>query len=394
MNRAPIIMLVAGEPSGDLIAADLVRAMRADPRLQAGDFAPRFFGVGGPRLAAEGVDLAFDLTRHAVVGLVEVVRKLASFRRLLHQLVDLACLRRPDVVVCVDFGGFNLRFAEALRRRLEREHGVFQNWRPRLVQYVSPQVWASRPGRAVGMAHNLDLLLCILPFEPAWYALRAPRLRVEFVGHPILDRHDLPDTTPGIARTAVGPTEVLLLPGSRVGELRRHLPVMIDAARQIAAQRPITFPVVLPDERLLALARSLGLDSLPGAAPQVGGLTQALARATLAIASTGTVTLECALFGVPTVALYKTSAVTYAIARRLATVPYLAMPNLLANEPVFPEFIQGAATGANLARAALELLGDPVRAATVRGQLAKIVAQLGGPGASRRAASAIAGLLL
>lgn len=383
------VMLLAGEPSGDLIAGELVTALRADPTFQALAFAPRFFGAGGPNLAAAGAELACDMAQHAVVGLVEVVRKLASFRRLLHQLVDLACRRQPEVIVCVDFGGFNLRFARALRRRLAGGPSEFHNWRPRLVQYVSPQVWASRPGRAYSMAENLDLLLCILPFEKAWYARRVPNLRVEFVGHPLLDRH-----RETVARPPSGPAPtVALLPGSRVSELKRHLPVMLEAARRIAVRQSARFRLVVPDERLLALARQLGADAVPGVQTQLGGLGEALRAATVAIASTGTVTLECAFYSVPTVALYKTSALTYQIARQVVTVPHLAMPNLLADAPVFPEFIQNAATPEHLADATLELLNEPARRLAVQVRLAAIVASLGGPGAGRRAAAAIASLL-
>ena len=167
-------MVVAGEPSGDLLAAELVRALVATP---AGAGA-KFIGAGGPRMAEAGVELAFDMTQHAVVGLWEVLRNYFKFRRLFNQLLDLAVERRPDAVICVDFSGFNRRFAAALRERQQSIPG----WRLRMVQYVSPQVWASRPGRVRTMERDLDLLLSIFPFEKAWYAEHAPRLRVEFVG--------------------------------------------------------------------------------------------------------------------------------------------------------------------------------------------------------------------
>jgi lipid-A-disaccharide synthase len=385
-------MLIAGEPSGDLIAAELVAALRQDPAIRRCDFAPQFFGAGGPRLAAAGVELELDLTRHAVVGLWEVLKRLAHFRRLLNRLVTVAARRRPDVVVCVDFGGFNLRFAAALRQRLRAERGRFHNWRPRLVQYVSPQVWASRPGRARHLARNFDLLLCILPFEKAWYARQAPGLRVEFVGHPLLDRHaePMPVPQPGDAGTPL----VTLLPGSRPGEVRSHLPVMLAAARRIREAAPARFALVLAEARLAEEARQVGANASGlDLSVQVGGLGEVLQRTTVALACTGTVTLECALYGVPTVALYRTSPLTYQIARRVVTVKHLAMPNLLADTEVFPEFIQSAATAGNLAAATLALLGDADRRRAVCAKLAELVASLGGPGASRRAAAAISALL-
>jgi lipid-A-disaccharide synthase len=181
---------------------------------------------------------------------------------------------------------------------------------------------------------------------------------------------------------------VLLLPGSRPDELRRHLPVMLSALDLIRAKvAEVRARMVLPTEELIKQARALGVP--PGVDGRTGGLPESLAEASIAIASTGTVTTECAYFGVPTVALYKTSWTNYQIARRLVKVKYLAMPNLLAGEEVFPEFIQGAATPDNLARAAVELLRDAPRRARIKGRLAEIVGTLGGTGAARRAAKAI-----
>jgi lipid-A-disaccharide synthase len=384
-------MFVAGEPSGDALAAELVGALRR--ALADEPFAPRFFGAGGPRLAAAGAELHVDLTRHAVTGLAEIFRHLLRFRRLLAELTTLACTRQPEVVVLVDFQAFNRCLARALRRRAGPPGDWFHNWRPRLVQYVSPQVWASRPGRARALARDLDLLLCLFPFEAEWYARHEPRLRVVAVGHPLLDRHPPPRPEARHAAEHAPEPEVLLLPGSRAGELRRHLPVMLAAARQLAAQRPARFSLVLPEETLRELARGLLAGTGVNVAVQVGGMIEALDRAAVALASTGTVTLECALRGVPTVALYRTAPLTYWVGRRLATVKYLAMPNLLAGGEVMPEFIQDAATPEHLARAAQDFLADPARREAYRRQCAAVVAKLGEPGASRRAAEAIVALL-
>lgn len=339
-------------------------------------------------MQAAGVQLEVELTRHAVVGLTDVLRRLREFRRLLHELADLACRRQPDVLIGVDFSAFNLRLIREVRRRLAGREGEFRNWRPRFVQYVSPQVWASRPSRAYAMARELDLLLCLFPFERTWYARRVPELRVELVGHPLLDRHQLPG--PGDAASAPdGVPTLLLLPGSRVGELERHLPVLLGAAARLRGTMPLRVEMVLPDERLQAVAERMGASSGPDLTIHLGGLAPALKRATVALASTGTVTLECALFGVPTVALYKTSWATYQVGRRLATVEYMAMPNLLTGAPVFPEFIQDAATPEALAASAGELLRDSARRHAVRERLFRLREELGGPGASARAAAAI-----
>ncbi|MCP5518248.1 MAG: lipid-A-disaccharide synthase [Verrucomicrobiales bacterium] len=417
------VMLVAGETSGDLLAAELVGALR--PHFADQPFAPRFFGAGGSRMEAAGVDLAEEMTRHAVVGLGDVLRSLARYRRIFQRLLDLACARQPELIVLVDFTGFNRRFAQALRRRLNRAAGAFGRWRPRIVQYVSPQVWASRPGRAYAMAKDLDLLLCLFPFEQEWYARRLPDFPVQCVGHPICDRYPgrwqqtLTDAAP--PADAVTPAEqpplLLLLPGSRTGELKRHLGVMLDAAKIVAHTTAIRARIVLPERRLEELAIRLAVEQSGARQPvsreaefptltvevaagldleieiRHGALADSLAEAAVAIASTGTVTLECALFGVPTVAIYKTSWGTYQIGRRVVTVRHMAMPNLLAGREIFPEFIQDAAIPKRLAPATLEFLGNPARRRAVRTALRNVVRGLGGPGASQRAAAHLAALM-
>jgi lipid-A-disaccharide synthase len=408
------IMVIAGEPSGDALAAELVQALRAEAEARSHAAKPelRCFGAGGPKLAAAGVELAVDMTRHAVIGLWEVIKSYGKFRRIFDDLLKLAEQRRPDLLVCVDFSGFNRRFARALRARAAKSGG---QWNPRIVQYVSPQVWASRPGRATKMAEDYDLLLSIFPFEKDWYAKRAPDLKVEFVGHPMLDRFEVQGPKPEVQSQPTRP-EVLLLPGSRAGELKRHLPAMVDAAQQVAAEMDVSFRLVLPSEVLAPLvfwefvrrlniipsltgppeaktATAFAQMLIPQFQVQVGQLDDALRSATIAIASTGTVTMECALFKVPTVALYKTSWSTYQIGKRIVTVNYLAMPNLLAGEAVFPEFVQDAATGRNLAAAALDLLKRPERRVEIQAKLGNVIASLGSAGANVRAAQAIWRLL-
>ncbi len=365
------IMVVAGDPSGDALAAGLVRALAAALP------AARFIGAGGPRMAEAGVANSFDLTADAVIGLSDVLKKLPRFLRHKRRLTQLAVEQKPELIIHVDFSGFNRRLAHAIRRRASPA------WRPKIVQYVSPQVWASRPGRAAQMARDFDLLVCLFPFEKDWYARHVPEFHVEFAGHPLLDRGPAPARKPGQEPV------VLLLPGSRRAELRRHLPVMVEAARLIAATQPARFKLIAPSEEMGALARAFPTGGGPNIEIQIGGLEEALSEATIAIASTGTVTLECAYFGVPAVALYKTSLWTYWIARQVVTVKYLSMPNLLAGEPLYPEFIQHQATAANLAGAALELLAHPGRRSEIQSKLAGIISNLGGPGAAQRAASAI-----
>ncbi len=369
-------MLIAGEASGDMLAAGLVKALKT--RLGT-DI--ELFGVGGPKMAEAGVEVIIDMTAHSVIGLIEVVKKYSWFKKVFEQLKQVAIDRRPDLIICVDFNGFNRRFTRAIRE-FTRSPANKNQWKPKIVQYVSPQVWASRPGRADKMAPDLDLLLCLFPFEKDWYAKRTPHLKVEFVGHPICDR----DRASANARGE----SILLLPGSRTGELKRHLPVIIEAARQIAVKQPtVVFEMVLPNERLVTQAESLGVKTIPDLTIKVGDLSNALACATIAIASTGTVTLECAFYGVPTIAMYRTSWSTYQIGKRIIQVKYLAMPNLLADEVIFPEFIQNDATAENISGKALELLNDPEQREEIQTKLANVMKSLGKAGASDRAASAV-----
>ncbi|MGO8765382.1 MAG: lipid-A-disaccharide synthase [Limisphaerales bacterium] len=371
-------MLIAGEPSGDLLAAELVSALRE----KLPD--TKFFGAGGPKMTAAGVDLAFDLTQHAVTGISDVLKNYFKFRRLFNQLLALAIERKPGVVIGVDFGGFNLRFGHAVKEYVR--HHPEANWDPKIIQLVSPQVWASRPNRANLLAADYDLLLSIFPFEKAWYAGRVPRLRVEFIGHPMLDRIRKSET--GNRKPKESPI-LLLLPGSRRSELQKHLPVMIPAAKLIRAKVPdAKIKMVAPNKELARLAASLGVNF----SIQIGSLPNALAQTDVAIASTGTVTMECAFFGVPAVTLYKTSWLTYEIGRRIVTVNSLTMPNLLAGEEVYPEFIQGAATPQHIANAALDLLQNQTHRQKIESLLKKIVFSLGEPGAAKRAATAILSL--
>src|SRR6202142_1934516 len=336
-------MLIAGEASGDLLAAELVSALLAASKLSVDGHTPQFFGAGGPKMAGVGVDLAFDLTQHSVIGISDVLLNYFKFRQLFNQLLVLAIERQADAIVGVDYGGFNLRFGHAIKEYIR--HNPFSKWNPKIIQFVSPQVWASRPGRAKLLEADYDLLLSIFPFEKAWYVRRAPKLRVEFVGHPMIGRFTNDDLRftcrePEIMSIPNQQPQILLLPGSRTSELKRHLPPMLDALQLIQAKLPgARARMVLPNPALKELADKLSTPP-PNIEIQIGNLPQALAQADVAIASTGTVTMECAFFGVPTVTLYKTSWSTYQIGRFIVNVKWLTMPNILADEMIFPEFIQ------------------------------------------------------
>ncbi len=386
------VLMIAGEASGDTLGAELIEAMQAEP---GGDLID-FIGAGGPKMAAAGQHAEFDLTQHAVVGIWEVLKNYGKFRQLFRQLLDLATRREPDAIVLIDYPGFNLRFAGAIRNYQTSGGGAFRDWQPKIICYVSPQLWAWREGRVHAIARDIDLMLSIFPFEKEWYAERVPEFPVQFVGHPLVDRFPLakPDgkSVPLDPDLFTEEPTVLLLPGSRRREIDKHLPVMLEAAVIFSEKIKTHLRMVLPSDEMLELARrhiptDIKIDL------QVGGLAKALGQASLAIASSGTITMECAWFRVPTVVLYKTSPLTHALGRRLVKVPYLAMPNLLAGEELFPEFIQSAANADNLAEASLLLLRDKSQRTRILDGLDLVAAQLGESGAAARAARTVLGTL-
>jgi lipid-A-disaccharide synthase len=367
-------MLLAGEASGDTLGAELVKELAsADPEIDC-------FGAGGSKMKQAGVDIEIDLTQHAVIGIWEAVRNYGKFKKFFDQLLAVAEQRKPDAVVLIDNPGFNLRFAAALR---DLTHRYVGEWRPRVIQYISPQLWAWNEARVHGIARDIDLLLSIFPFEKNWYAERVSHLEVEFVGHPLVDRH--PDPSP-TARP--GRLNLLILPGSREKEITRHLPPIAAAVRRLQSENDLAVSMVLPSDDLTALAKSIA----PGVGEwklQVGELTEALKNADAAIASSGTVTMECAWFRVPTVVLYRTSWPTYALGRWFIKIPHIAMPNVLAGREIFPEFIQDRATAENLATAARRFLTDSEAVGSARNSLDEVAATLGEPGAATRAAKAV-----
>lgn len=372
MNR---VMFMVGETSGDTLAVELLEAM------QASGLEVEAFGAGGPKMKAAGVDLEIDLSEHAVIGIWEAVRNYGKFKGFFDRLLKLALEQKPDAVVCIDNPGFNLRFVRALRKAT-----AGGDWRPNIVYYISPQLWAWHESRVHQIAEDVDQLLSIFPFEKAWYAERAPELPVDFVGHPLTDRY--PDLDFRDPKSQQRPRKLLLLPGSRAKEVSRHLPVMAAAAAEIDAEPMIVFA----NESLAAQAKLL-VPSVADWDLRIGGLHEALGEADVAIASSGTVTLECAWFRVPTVVLYKTSWITYLLGRLFVKVKHIAMPNVLAGREVFPEFIQRDANDANLAREANRFLDDAARRVELREELDVIADSLGRKGAAMRAAESIGRLL-
>ena len=369
-------MLVAGEASGDGYGAGVVRALKqAAPGTS-------FFGMGGCGMRAAGVHLLYDVTGRGAVGFTESLRQVPLFRRVMGRLVEAARRFEPDVAVLIDFPGFNLRLGPALAKL-----GV------PVVYYIAPAVWAWGAGRARVVAGFARRVICAFDFEVPLY--RQAGAQAEWLGHPILD--DVPDRPPQQeARLAVGldgtGPVVALLPGSRSQEIRQLYSMMVAAARVVRAARPdvrfITSVAPGIDPHLLesvggSAHRELGV-RLVG-----GGIWRALAAADLAVACSGTATLQAALWQVPMVVVYRVSEVTYLVARRLVRVPYIALPNIVAHERLVEELVQHDASPDRVARAVLERLSDPGRLAAEREALGVVRRRLGEPGATVRAAHVI-----
>src|SRR6266542_1502906 len=353
---APVIMLSAGEASGDLHGATLCRALR--------EVAPdvRLVGMGGARMAEAGMEIMADPTGHAVVGMSEAVGQIPRLYRAYRALVRRIYEERPRALVLIDFPEFNLRLARQARRA-----GV------PVVYFIPPQLWAWRRGRIRQMARRITRVLAVFPFEQALY--ETAHVGVEFVGHPLLDVLPL-SLTRDDARRRLGldpAASVLgLLPGSRREEVARLLPAMLDAARRLAA--------------LLAVAAETG-------GPQVEvveGLThEVMAASDVVLIASGTATLEAALLGVPMVVCYRVSRLTETVARMLARVSWISLPNIVAGRRAVPEVLQDEVTGHRLASEALHLLEDAGAATAQRASFKEIRGRLGEPGVGQRAARAV-----
>jgi lipid-A-disaccharide synthase len=363
------LLISSGEASGDIYASRLVRALALRRP------GTRFFGMGGPRLAAAGLDRVAASEAISVVGIFEVFAKLPAIRKALAALTLGARSRATDAAVLIDFPDFHALLA----RRLVRL-GV------PIVYYVSPQVWAWRRGRARTIAGRALRIVTLFPFETEIY--RALGADAVCAGHPLVD-----DVREGLARPSPLPAKsrrrLVLLPGSRPGEIARHWGPMVEAARRLATR----FDMEIVAVRAPGLPESLfgGSDIPRGSDIQIveDGLHPLLASADLAFVASGTATLEAALCGAPMVVFYRTSAASAAIGRLLIKVPWISLVNLVAGQQVVAELIQEDATAARLEEEGERILASPQAAEAMRQKLAGVAAKLGPPGASDRAADAV-----
>jgi lipid-A-disaccharide synthase len=377
-EATPLIFLVAGEPSGDLLGARLMAALKAETGGRV-----RFAGVGGERMAAEGLDSLFPIRELAVMGIVEVVPHALNIYRRIRQTVAAALAARPAALVTIDSPSFTLEVSQRLRGR------GFP-----LIHYVAPSVWAWKAWRAKHIARFLDHLLALLPFEPPYF--EAHGLATTFIGHPAVEMAEVQTDRDGFrARHAIDPAAPLLtvLPGSRRGEVARLAPVF-GAALGVLAARHAGLRAVVPTVEMVAEAVEAAVRAWP--VPTVvlrdpADKYQAFGASDAALAASGTVAVELAVAGLPAVIGYRVSRLSAALARRLLKIKYVSIVNLVLDRPLQVELLQDECTAERLADAVDRLLDDPAAREAHLAGCREAVARLrpGGESPSRRAARVI-----
>lgn len=371
-SRHQSAMIIAGEASGDLHGAHVVRALRS--------MAPAMtiMGIGGGAMREAGVEIIVSAETLSVVGITEVAAKLPALFHARRQVRAALTLRRPQVLILIDFPDFNLHVA-----------GMAKALKIPVLYYISPQIWAWRKGRVKTIGRRVDHMAVILPFEEPFY--RQHGIPVTFVGHPLLDRPPAPDSDDGISGLTGTPEApvVGLLPGSRDGEVLRILPEMMVAARQVRRRFPRVRFILSRAPTVSAGVLSAALAHADPSMPvtiTTADVRRIFQRSTLVIAASGTVALEAAMAHTPMVVVYRVSPLSYLLGRALVRVPFISLVNLIAGRAVVPELIQDDALGDRIAATVLTLMGDPAAMAEMTRQLAGIQRKLGMPGASVRVA--------
>jgi len=363
------VMVIAGEASGDIHGAKLVNAMRQKNNSLF------FCGIGGQALKNEGVNILIDASELAVVGITEVFSKLSNLLKGLSLAKKTLKTLHPDLLILIDFPDFNLNVAAAAKKL-----------NIPVLYYICPQVWAWRSGRVKTIRKLVNHMAVILPFEEDIF--KKHRVPVTFVGHPLLDNdhyfsNDAPDK-----RTGDNPV-LGLLPGSRDGEIARHLPVMLDAAEILAARiRHLKFIVSLAPgvareyvEEIIAKQKTMINVNV-----SVGDVSQVFEKCRLVVAASGTVTLQAAISGAPMVIIYKVSPISYWLGRALIRVEHIGLVNLIAGKKLVPELLQQEASPGRIADTVFKMLNDTSGLERLKKELVNIRGALGGRGASERVA--------
>lgn len=369
------ILIICGEPSGDLHAANLAKKiLDINPEIKVS-------GVGGALLRSTGADIIYDIKGLAAIGLFDVLKKLPRFFSLKKFILQKIKAEPPDLIILVDFSGFNLRLAKAVNKSVP------------IIYYVSPQVWASRAGRVKTIKNYINKMLVLFKFEEEFY--KRYGIDADFVGHPLLDivepaieKKKLMDEL-GFSETK---RTIALLPGSRRQEIKNILPVMLEAAGFIDKELPAQFVVAKSCyvdwdiyDRIIrrSNAGALGIKIVESKT------YDSLNIADFALVASGTATLETAIMQVPFCIVYRTSLLNYLLYLPQVRIPYIGMVNIIAGRKIVPEFIQFNATAKKIAAQALKTLANPAEMERIKNELAKVKSLLGEKGASSRAAKII-----
>jgi len=373
------IYLISGEVSGDTHGSELMDAIESEMEELGREV--KFYGAGGTQMRRiGGSDVRDWVEQAAVMGVVEVLKHYRWFRKQFHSMLNEIKEIQPDALILIDYPGFNLRMAKAVREALPDIQ---------IIYYVSPQVWAWNRGRIPKMAAILDKMLCILPFEKPLY--EDSGLPTTFVGHPIVD--ELVENKLDIERDA---NLIGLFPGSREREVSRLFPVMVDAARRMHhANNDLRFCAPAASEKLAEKMRKivnkgkLTSDFIQITSRENGGSHKLMQQASCAVIASGTATLEAAWYGLPYCLVYKIAFPTYLLGKMLVKVKHIGLVNILAGKQVVEEFIQGEADPINIKEALERFMKDPEYTAQVKAEMAEVVAQLGEPGCHLRAAKEV-----
>jgi lipid-A-disaccharide synthase len=366
MARPPIIALIAGEVSGDQLGGWLMAALKARQP------AARFIGLGGPMMEAQGLHSLFPIRDIALIGIAEVVPHIRTLKRRIHEMVLFLEREKPDIVITIDVPGFALRVLKQLHAR--------GKIRPKLVHYVAPTVWAYRAGRAKIVAERYDHLLCLLPFEPPYFEKEG--LKTSYIGHEIAWWWKIRGDGAMFRRHHALPTQSPLLavfPGSRNGEINRLWPVFREAITRLKQQTPaldvvIQVPTSLMDRMKNETAE---WDVKPLLIPNTDDKRGLFAAATAALAKSGTIGLECALAGLPSVIAYRANPISAFLLRQMIKVPYVNLANILAGKMIIPELLQKNCSPEKLTAALTPLLTDETARNAQRSELGKIAQMLG-----------------
>lgn len=365
-------MLVAGEASGDRYAADIFRELKKlSPDIRA-------IGMGGHHMIEAGVDVRYDSTNIAVIGLGEILKHYGEIRRALKLVQRVACEEQPDLLICVDYKEFNFKLA-----RKAKACGI------KVLFYVSPQVWAWRPGRVKKYGEVVDMMAVIFPFEESFY--QEYGIPVRYVGHPLVDRvHPCLTRKTACERFGLDPSipVVGLFPGSRGNEIDRLLPMMLDAAKILKlrcdkVQFILSQAPSMSDEATADFLESKGI-SVPVVKGQIYDVMQCCDAIMIA---SGTATLEAALLSIPMAITYKLTSLTYIVGKFLITIPFIGLPNILAGKQIVKEFIQSDAQPKKLASEMERILLDTDYAERIRGELRSVKKQLEKGGGTRNIAA-------